>query len=54
MARAVSRVVSGSLKLQALFTPDRDAVKRFIEFFTADIRNPNTRRTYARHPARGD
>lgn len=48
MARAVSRVVSGSVELPALFAPDRDAAKRFIEFFTANIRNPHTRRAYAR------
>jgi site-specific recombinase XerD len=48
MARAVSRVVSGSLKLPALFAQDKDAARRFIEFFTANIRNPNTRRAYAR------
>jgi site-specific recombinase XerD len=38
----------GSIDLPALFAPDRDAAKRFIEFFTANIRNPNTRRAYAR------
>ena len=48
MARAVSKTVSGSLQLPALFAPDGDAAKRFIEFFTANIRNPNTRRAYAR------
>lgn len=48
MAGAVSRIVLGSLKLPALFAPDRDAAKRFVEFFTANIRNPNTRRAYAR------
>lgn len=48
MAKVVSRVVSGSLELPALFAPDRDAAKRFVEFFTANIRNPNTRRAYAR------
>jgi site-specific recombinase XerD len=48
MARAVSRVVSGSLELPALFAPDKDAARRFIEFFTANIRNPHTRRAYAR------
>jgi len=51
MARSVSRVVSGSLELPALFAPDRDAAKRFIEFFTANIRNPHTRRAYARAAA---
>jgi site-specific recombinase XerD len=49
MARAVSKVVSGAVTtLPALFAPDPDAAKRFIEFFTANIRNPNTRRAYAR------
>jgi site-specific recombinase XerD len=51
MAGAVSRVVSGSLELPALFAPDRDAARRFVEFFTANIRNPNTRRAYARAAA---
>ena len=35
-----------------LFAPDQAAAKRFIEFFTANIRNPNTRKAYAR--AAGD
>src|SRR5271167_2263201 len=48
MAQVVSRVVSGSPALPALFAPDEDAARRFIEFFTANIRNPNTRRAYAR------
>jgi site-specific recombinase XerD len=30
-----------------LFTPTAEASKRFIEFFTANIRNPNTRKAYA-------
>lgn len=34
--------------LPALFAPSPTAGKRFIEFFTANIRNPNTRRAYAR------
>jgi site-specific recombinase XerD len=51
MAKDVSRLVSGSLELPALFAPDKDAAKRFIEFFTANIRNPNTRRAYARAAA---
>ena len=34
--------------LPALFAPDRDAARRFLEFFTANIRNTNTRRAYAR------
>lgn len=34
--------------LPRLFVPDAHAAKRFVEFFTAHIRNPNTRRAYAR------
>jgi len=34
--------------LPALFAPDKDAARRFVEFFTAHIRNPNTRRAYAK------
>ena len=34
--------------LPALFAPDAAAGKRFVEFFTANIRNPNTRKAYAR------
>lgn len=34
--------------LPAIFTPDEAAARRFVEFFTANIRNPNTRRSYAR------
>ena len=32
----------------ALLAPDPDAVRLVIEFFTAHIRNPNTRKAYAR------
>ncbi|WP_175152637.1 tyrosine-type recombinase/integrase [Paraburkholderia ultramafica] len=32
----------------AVFAPDRASAKRFLEFFTANIRNPNTRRAYWR------
>ena len=38
----------GTGQLPALFRPDPDAERRVIEFFTAHIRNPNTRRAYAR------
>lgn len=38
--------------LPALFAPDPRAAERTIEFFTAHIRNPNTRKAYAR--AAGD
>lgn len=37
----------GSAALPALFSPNSDTGKRFIEFFTANIRNPNTRKAYA-------
>jgi site-specific recombinase XerD len=42
--RAVT--VAESLVLPALFAPTPDAARRYIEFFTANIRNPNTRRAY--------
>jgi len=31
----------------ALFAPDAPTAKRVLEFFTANIRNPNTRKAYA-------
>jgi len=34
--------------LPALFAPNESTARRFVEFFTANIRNPNTRRAYAR------
>lgn len=36
------------LALPDLFAPDPAAAKCFLEFFTANIRNPNTRKAYAR------
>lgn len=42
-----------TLPLPNLFTPDVETSKRFIEFFTANIRNPNTRKAYVRAVARG-
>lgn len=39
-------VIPGTRKLPALFTPTPNATKRFVEFFTANIRNPNTRKAY--------
>ena len=38
---------TSTAQLPALFAPDQAAGKRFIEFFTANIRNRNTRRAYA-------
>ena len=46
-----SRAGTG-LTLPALFRPDEATAKRVIEFFTANIRNPNTRKAYAK--AAGD
>jgi site-specific recombinase XerD len=40
-------IKAGVPHLPALFAPDKDAAKRFIEFFTANIRNRNTRIAYA-------
>lgn len=34
--------------LPALFAPTPDAARRYVEFFTANIRNAHTRRAYAR------
>ena len=34
--------------LPVLFAPDAQAAKRVLEFFTANIRNPHTRKAYAR------
>jgi site-specific recombinase XerD len=41
----------GALAVPALFAPTPAAGKRYIEFFTANIRNPNTRKAYARAAA---
>jgi site-specific recombinase XerD len=35
-------------ELPALFAPDEKTAERILEFFTAQIRNPNTRKAYAR------
>ena len=32
----------------ALYRPDAATAKRVLEFFTANIRNPNTRKAYAK------
>lgn len=49
--RDVSVFVAATVALPALFAPDADAAKRFAEFFTANIRNPHTRRAYMRAAA---
>ena len=42
---------AGALLLPRLFAADAPSAKRFVEFFTANIRNSNTRRAYARAAA---
>jgi len=44
----MNRLVPTAGSLPRLFAPDKAASRRFIEFFTANIRNANTRRAYAR------
>lgn len=41
-------IASSLASLPALFTPTPAAAKRTLEFFTVNIRNPNTRKAYAR------
>ncbi len=45
---AKTALVTQKEGLPALFTPTPAAAKRTLEFFTANIRNPNTRKAYAR------
>ncbi|MDB5893699.1 MAG: int [Rhodoferax sp.] len=53
MSQAIIKIQSSPLAtLPALFTPDAKTAKRTLEFFTAQIRNPNTRRAYARASCR--
>jgi site-specific recombinase XerD len=47
MTQGIQLAISRTRKLPALFTPTPKAAKRFVEFFTANIRNPNTRKAYA-------
>jgi site-specific recombinase XerD len=48
MSTEMTIVGGASVALPALFRPTADAGKRFVEFFTANIRNANTRKSYAR------
>ena len=53
MSHAITQIQTSQLAtLPALFTPDARTAKRTLEFFTAQIRNPNTRRAYARAASR--
>lgn len=51
MTGHLTRLTEPLPHLPALFTPDPEAAKRFVEFFTASIRNANTRKAYARAAA---
>lgn len=42
----IQLAIPNTRTLPALFTPTPNAAKRFVEFFTANIRNPNTRKAY--------
>ena len=46
MTQGIQLAISGTRKLTALFTPTPNAAKKFVEFFTAQIRNPHTRKAY--------
>ena len=50
MSQEVTTIGGGRIgaALPALFAPDRKTAERIVEFFTARIRNPNTRKAYAR------
>ncbi len=48
---AAALPVSGGVVLPALFAPDAPTARRVLEFFTANIRNPHTRRAYAKAAA---
>jgi site-specific recombinase XerD len=50
--QALTRGSDASSQVPALYAPDARAAKRAFEFFAVNIRNPNTRKAYAR--AAGD
>ncbi|RYH00036.1 MAG: integrase [Alphaproteobacteria bacterium] len=47
----LSPIVQPTPTMPALVTNDAPSKRRFMEFFTANIRNPNTRKAYARSAA---
>ena len=51
MAGALVNIGGELPLLPALFAPTPEAAKRYVEFFTANTRNPHTRRAYARAAA---
>lgn len=46
--RAAPSVLDAREQVPALYAPDAPAARRAFEFFTVNIRNPNTRKAYAR------
>jgi len=42
----IQLAIPGTRTLPAIFSPTPDAAKKFVEFFTANIRNPHTRKAY--------
>ncbi len=46
MKYGIQLAIPGTRTLPAIFSPTPDAVKKFVEFFTANIRNPHTRKAY--------
>jgi site-specific recombinase XerD len=51
MTTELITIGNGPGSLPALFAPTDQARRRTVEFFTANIRNPNTRKAYARAAA---
>ncbi|MBK1725398.1 hypothetical protein [Thiocystis violacea] len=48
MSQLVNALGPSAMQLPAIFVRTPEAGKRFIEFFTANIRNSHTRRAYTR------
>lgn len=48
MSAALIRRLRASIALLALFAPTPATAERVLNFFTANIRNPNTLKAYAR------
>lgn len=49
--RTSASVFDASNQVPALYAPDAPAAKRAFEFFAVNMRNPNTRKAYARAPS---
>lgn len=44
----ITVVPDAQAKVPVLFSPSTESATRYVDFFTANIRNPNTRKAYAR------